>query len=257
MHNRSGQGESAMANRYVKEVEAGLREAATGVDPAKRDERAHFMKTKMPMLGLTVPQQRAVFKSGFSFSGEALGTQLPIWDQVWREATLHEAKMMPVFYINSLKPKPEVGDIWPVTKGWADSLNCWDQSDELSKHYAGLLEAAPRTVMPVLEEWNRDADPWKRRQSLVSLFCYAQLRQKCPPVGTVLRLVKALLHDEDYYVQKGLGWTLRESFNTYPDKTFAFLIRHARDIAPAAFHAATEKLTREQKAEVKAARKGR
>lgn len=245
------------ANRYVEEVEDRLRHAAADVDPAKRDERAHFMKTKMPMLGLTVPQQRAVFKQGFSFSGEALDRQLPIWDRVWRGACLHEAKMQPVFYINGLKPKPSVDDIWPVTRGWADSLNCWDQSDELSKHYAGLLEAAPATVMPVLEAWNGDADPWKRRQSLVSLFCYAQLRRKCPPVGTVLRLVTALLHDEDYYVQKGLGWTLRESFNTYPEKTFAFLIRHARVIAPAAFQAATEKLTPEQKAEVKAARKGR
>ena len=242
---------------HLQEIEGVLKEAAKGIAKAKAAERKHFMKAVMPMLGLTVPQQRACLKTGYSFSGLPEAEQYPIWDYVWFNARTHEAKMQAGFFAYARRQGSDGAALWDLVRAWADAINCWDQSDTLSGVYAALHEAAPKTVFPTLKAWNRDADPWKRRQSLVSLFYYAQLRRRHPPVSKVLPLVRALLDDEDYYVQKGLGWTLRESFNVYPERTLAFLAKHAGDIRPAAFSAAVEKLTAEQKAAVKALRKER
>ena len=240
----------------LTEVETTLKRLARGIPKAKANERKFFMKAQMPMLGLTVPQQRAAIKKGYGFSALPAGEQLPIWSHIWFAARTHEAKMQGGFFVYRLEDvAPET--LWETVAPWAGAINCWDQSDTLSGVYARLLEAKPKLVLPTLKAWNQDANPWKRRQSLVSLFYYAQLRTKVRPVREVLRLVTPLLEDPDYYVQKGVGWTLRETFNAYPVEALAYLEKHARDIHPDAFSAAIEKLDAGQKARVKELRKGR
>lgn len=236
---------------HLVEVERRLAEAARDVDPAKAEERAHYMKAVMPMLGLTVPQSRRLAKQGFSFSQLPFNEQFPIWDFIWRRARSHEAKLQPIYWIEGLKPRPPEAALWPPLKDWASGINCWDQSDGLSGLYAAHLEALPETVYPVLASWNTSDNPWQRRQSLVSLFFYARFRGAPPPLERVLPLVEARLGDPDYYVQKGLGWCLRESFNVYPAETLAFLRNHAAALAPATWQAATEKLAPADKADLK------
>ena len=240
---------------YLNEVEARLKKAAKGIPKEKAAERAFFMKVKMPMLGLTVPQQRQEMKKGYTFSDEALETQLPIWDYVWHNARTHEGKMQAGFYLGSLKPIPDVDYVWSVIKAWPDTMNCWDQSDEVSKAYSYMYAQKPGLLHPTYKTWNTDENPWRRRQSVVGLFCYAALHKKHPPVSKVLPLVKALLGDEDYYVQKGVGWTLRETYNVYPDKAVAFVLKHVGDIHPDAFSATIEKMTPAEKKQVKERRK--
>lgn len=247
-----------MTTKALAEVERALKRAARSVRASKAAERARYMRPALPMLGLTVPQQRDVFKRGFSFSAHSPDEQYPLWDYIWRNARTHEGKMQPVFFVRSLKPTPEPAEFsafWDFARRFADDINAWDHSDELSKTYSFLLEARPATIYPQLVAWNTDADPWKRRQSVVSLFCYAALHKRHPPATKVFPLLKRLLEDEDYYVQKGVGWTLREAYNVYPEKAFAFVLKHAGVIRPAAFSPALEKMTGSEKAEIKARRK--
>lgn len=56
-------------------------------------------------------------------------------------------------------------------------------------------------------------------------------------------------------MQKGVGWTLRECFNLYPEYTLDFRRRRAGEIDPRAFSAAFEKLSPPQKTENMAPRK--
>lgn len=240
---------------HLTEVEARLEKAAVGVRPGKAAERAKFMRVKMPLHGLSVPKQRAEFKKGYAFSKEPLEAQLPIWDHIWKNAKTHEAKMQGALYLGSLKPIQDVERVWVVTKEWPSTINCWDQSDEVSKAFSYMFEQKPALLYPQFKVWNTDENPWKRRQSIVSLFCYAALHKKHPPLKKVLPLVKPLLEDGDYYVQKGVGWTLRETYNVYPDDALSFVLKHVGDIHPDAFSAAIEKMTSAEKAEVKALRK--
>lgn len=240
---------------FLEEVEARLKKASAPIPRAKADERAHFMKVKMPLLGLTVPDQRAEFKRGYAFSDQPIDAQLRVWDYIWKKATTHEAKIQAAFYLGSLKPISEVDLVWSVTKEWPATINCWDQSDEVSKAFSYMFEEKPALLYPQFKTWNKDGNPWKRRQSIVSLFCYAQLHKKHPPLKKVLPLVKSLLGDEDYYVQKGVGWTLRETYNVYPEQAFDFVLSNVGAIHPDAFSAALEKMTPTEKVTVKALRK--
>ncbi len=236
----------------LEEVETELAAAARQINPHKAAERAHFMKTQMPLLGLTVPQQRKRLKQGYSFSALPPVEQLPIWDHIWNRARTHEGRMQAGFFIEKA-PLP-VEDRFACVRNWATSVNCWDQSDTLSHVVSDAMEADQAATLPILENWLDDPNPWLRRQALVGLIYYARFRRNFPLAETVLHFVKERLVDEAYYVQKGLGWCLRECFLVYPDQTLEFLKENAGNLRPAAWQAATEKLSPGQKADVKAIR---
>jgi 3-methyladenine DNA glycosylase AlkD len=134
---------------------------------------------------------------------------------------------------------------------WLDRVENWWHSDGLSSIYAKILEeeliADPERKFAFLffqklREWNTSSNPWKRRQSVVSLLYYSQQRITHLPYEQLISFVTPLLKDSEYYVQKGVGWTIREIYNIYPDKVKAFLKEHVREISPHAWLAATEKL---------------
>ncbi|MCK5682604.1 DNA alkylation repair protein [bacterium] len=85
-------------------------------------------------------------------------------------------------------------------------------------------------------------NPWKRRQSVVGLIEYFSKRKKVLPFVHLIRVVEPLLDDPEYYFQKGIGWTLREIYNAYPDKTLCYIKKYLLSISPIAYSAATEKI---------------
>ena len=111
-------------------------------------------------------------------------------------------------------------------------------------------------TMPTLRRWNRAKNPWMRRQSVVALIEYADRRAHFLPFEFMIRQVEALLDDDDYYVQKGVGWTIREIGHAYPEPTWQFLVQHAARLAPQAWTGATKKLDPDRKAALKALRIG-
>ena len=257
---RGKRGDVAVQNsqncqKALIEVGAALQELAKEIDPHKAAERAYFMKATMPMLGLTVPMQRARLKKGYSFSKLPFEEQVPIWSYIWEHADLHEVKMQAGFFVEKPKVDFDPDWLWKEISPWVDSVNCWDQSDTLSNIYARLNEIIPDQIVPVLEGWNVSDNPWERRQSLVALLCYSRFRKHFPDPDLVFRLVEQRLEDPDYYVQKGVGWTLREAYHVWPRDVLRFLDTHIVILAPAAWQAATEKLKPNDKQALKTKRK--
>jgi 3-methyladenine DNA glycosylase AlkD len=76
----------------------------------------------------------------------------------------------------------------------------------------------------------------------VSLIYYSSQREKVLPLKKILDLIQPQLEFDHYYVQKGVGWTLREAYNVYPEKTFALVKKNIGKISAHAFSAATEKM---------------
>lgn len=140
---------------------------------------------------------------------------------------------------------------------WVERCTCWWHSDDLSKIYATSVEATPHWIVPTLKRWNKSDNPWKRRQSMVSLIEYASKRERFLPFVELLAFIEPLLDDDDYYVQKGLGWTLREIGNAYPQKFQGVMQKYAARLAPQAWTGATKNLNKDEKARLRAIRSAR
>jgi 3-methyladenine DNA glycosylase AlkD len=203
---------------------------------------------------IRVPEVREQVKRGYSFCELPRGEVIKHWDYIWKNSPWYEVAHQAIYYYqHKTISKTEFNKI----KMWVNRCDCWEHSDDLSKIYARIVEDTPEWIVPLYETWNQAKSPWKRRQSVVGLIEYASKRKVVLPFNQLIRFVEPLLADEDYYVQKGVGWTLREIFNVYPTETVAFLEQHIRSLSSHAFSSSTEKLDRATKKKLKEKRKQR
>ena len=96
---------------------------------------------------------------------------------------------------------------------------------------------------------------WKRRQSVVSLLYFSRTKKVYLPFDKIATLIKHLLSDNEYYVQKGVGWALREMHTVYPTESLQFFKEHINKISAIAFTICMEKMTTEEKEVLKQLRK--
>ena len=238
-------------DRYHPEILQKLQTAQAEDKPTLYPDLKKYIGTSYDMIGLSVPIQRKVFQAGYTFSGLDHQAQTLIWAEVWQHSTWYEALSQALFHTIRHRPQTDPLVLWENTRHWVTRVDNWAHSDVLSDIYAWLLERIPGEVFPQLQTWNASDNPWERRQSVVSLLEYSKKREKILPVSKLLGLVKPLLADNDYFVQKGVGWTLREIGNVYPEKMVQFLEKHVHDVKPSAFTAAVEKLDTETKERLK------
>ena len=75
------------------------------------------------------------------------------------------------------------------------------------------------------------------------------------PYETIIQFIHKLLNDKEYYVQKAVGWSLKELYNVYPQETLRYLDNNIKKISAIAFTPATEKLKKIDKERLKKIRK--
>ncbi len=214
------------------------------------------VELKIRLANNAIPHQRAAHKDGFSFSGLPFAEQVLIWDHIWKHADNYRTQIQAFFFIENYLGKRELySAIWNITESWQEEVSDWSLCDALAKIYTKILETETKKVYARLKEWNKDASLWKRRQSLVSLLYYSRTKKIHLPYLKIITLVKPLLKDKEYYVQKGIGWCLREVYNVYPEQTYEFLKENIKDISSIAFTIAIEKMNEERKDELKRVRR--
>ena len=197
---------------------------------------------------IRVPEQRKAVKSGYDFITSDGTRNLRIWDFIWNTTSYMEVMNQALyFYQHTELTRLELRTIM----AWADRCACWEHADDLSKIYADVVEANPDWILPTLKKWNRSSNPWKRRKSMTSLIEYASKRRRFLPYAELISQVEPLLEDDEYYVQKGLGWTIREIGNAYPREFAAFMTKHASVLKPHAWSGATKNLSKADKAKYK------
>lgn len=160
---------------------------------------------------------------------------------LWCESDIFDAKTIAVCWLD----KQDVEFLKKNKKdilAWAEKIDNWAHSDGLCSVYARLFEHAQSEVLPIYLKWNKHRNSWLRRCSMVGTFYYSRNRKNQPSFDTVKNLVLPHLTAEEYYVQKGVGWTIREMYNAYPKQTLSLIKKHNTDLTSVAWVAASEKL---------------
>lgn len=216
----------------------------------------HEVNQHIAPLGGTVPAHRQAARHAYSFSSNSFAEQLLIWDYIWHHSTDFWTRLHAFFFLERhMRKDKALEEMWPVIVKWQGGVTDWGLCDSLSKIYTRMLELAPEKVYRVLKAWNKDKDLWKRRQSVVSLLYYSRTKKVYLPFNAIEPLITGLLSDKEYYVQKGVGWALREMHNVYPKETKAYLEKNIRKVSSIAFTIAMEKMGEAEKNKFKALRK--
>jgi len=214
------------------------------------------VKDKVEVTSKNASAQRILSKQKFSFSEQPKSVQLIIWDYIWNNSLDFWTCMQSFLFLESnMKDKRFLEDSWEKIKNWQKRVDNWGKCDALSKIYTKVLEIIPDKVLEQLKRWNKSTNLWNRRQSLVSLMYFSRTKKILLPYETIIPFVNDLIDDKEYYVQKGIGWALKELNNEYPNETLIYFEKNIKRISSIAFSAATEKLKKADKERLKKMRK--
>ena len=244
-------------NKYTKEVEDTLTRLSLNNDKQKVDKLKKYIGTQHHVHGLTSAIQVDVYKSGFSFTKNSIEEDFEIFNAIYHQSPSFEGKNLAFIFLNKHHKHIPVATQLQILPLWVEKLDNWAHSDSLSKYLTRLLEnkTSHKELLSILKTWNSSPNLWKRRQSLISLYYYARTKTEFINYEISEKLILNLLLDKEYYVQKAVGWALRESFNAYPKQTFAFIEHNIKSISSVAFTTCIEKMNNAQKLTLKTKRK--
>jgi 3-methyladenine DNA glycosylase AlkD len=118
-------------------------------------------------------------------------------------------------------------------------VDSWGACDSLCCGPMGYLILQFPELAAKTKAWASSKNRWYRRAAAVSLIM--PLR-KGLLLAEALGTADRLLTDEDYMVQKGYGWMLKEGTKKFPGEVFAYVMKNKAVMPRTALRYAIEKL---------------
>ena len=200
-----------------------LSELRAAADPRRAPEMQRYLKTSMPILGVTTPERNAVYRRVFphvdlgsaaAWRGLCLGVfrGAVFREEWWAAAALAgEKRAAPHRDLAALPMYEEM----IVTSAW------WDVVDDIATHrLPELLRLHPEAMKRTMRAWSRDRNLWKRRSAIL---CQIPLKSGTD-LGLLYAAIEPSLPSKEFFLQKAIGWALRQYAWTDPDE----IVRYAR-----------------------------
>lgn len=166
--------------------------------------------------------------------------------ELWYKSNIFEVKALALFWLEKQNIEFLLKNISSIIR-LNTGIDNWAHSDTYSGILARIYEESPKALEKTYLTWNKSKNPWQRRISMVGLLFYSRCRKKYPQHKKLISFVKPHLTAEEYYVQKAVGWTLREIYNLYPKETLSFVEKEISNIHPHAWYATSEKMPKSTK----------
>jgi 3-methyladenine DNA glycosylase AlkD len=242
-----------LSHKYTKEVEDTLTRLTLKAEKAKAEKLKKYIGTNLQVLGMVTRSQTEAYKKGFTFYSDDKEKTYLVFHEIYQRSDHFEAKNLAFIFLDRNHQHIPLKTQLKTLPRWVKQVDNWAHSDGLSKFLTRLLEHTDtrEEMLGIIKKWNSSKNLWERRQSLVSLFYYARTKKTHPEFEFAKQMIAPLITDKEYYVQKAVGWALRESYNVYPKQTYAFIEEHIKNISPAAFTTCLEKMTLKEKEQLK------
>ena len=120
----------------------------------------------------------------------------------------------------------------------------WAHTDVLSSKALSFFFTQKILAVEGLKEWTKSPGKWKRRSVPVTLIDVLKMDI---PLKKLFAIIEPIMLDAEKFVQKGLGWFLREAWKLYPEETETFLLKWKDTCGRTIIQYATEKMSKEDK----------
>lgn len=172
----------------------------------------NYMRNQFEFLGIRTPIRRNLTKQFLKDFGVPTKESLPeviflLWEHPQRE---YQKAALDI--LEKVKKT-----LTPEDMPWLSTLivkkSWWDTVDVLSPHIMGhMFKAYPELISQYADQWIRDENFWLQRAAILYQLQYKQTTDE-------ERLFQYILYradSEEFFVQKAIGWVLREYAKTNP-----------------------------------------
>lgn len=193
---------------------ARLRELGT---PGHADKEKAYHKSSWEHWGVAAPQMDLAIRETMGSEPDDL---LPISARLWREP-VWDLKIVAARILARKSVAPTEA-VWQFVLDSMSDLDGWAVADTLAGVASRCLLAGPRRL-DIVEAWVASPHLWTRRASLVFTLPWTKNdRNPERMLGWAARLTP----DREWFIQKAIGWWLRELSKRNPARVRRFLDEH-------------------------------
>ena len=182
-----------------------------------------YMKNKFEFLGVKTPARRKLVKAFFKQQTDS-DIDWNFINEAWNNP-YRELQYAALDYLEIRKKLLTPSDL-PRLKKLAQIKSWWDTIDFLDRLVGSIIARFPETKEIILA-WSRDEDIWLRRLAID----YQLLRKEETDTEFLEKILANNLGQTEFFINKAIGWALRDYSKTNPDWVRDFIERHQTEMA--------------------------
>ena len=210
-------------------------------DATRATEMAAYHKAERRYLGVTVPligDQVALWRTQADVPGR-VALAAGLW-----ASDVHEARVAAAKLLTQARLRPDA-EAWALIASWVPDFDAWAIADHACKAGEKRLLADP-SRLDTVEGWLDSPQMWTRRAALVMTLPWTRPRDPKPAEVEVRERVLGwavrLAPERDWFIQKAIGWWLRELSKKQPERVRDWLGDHGAALKAFARKEATKYL---------------
>lgn len=99
----------------------------------------------------------------------------------------------------------------------------WDSVDTIASDWIHpYFKLYPEQIQPVTQKWNSSANMWLQRSSIM----FQKFRKKDTDTLLLSKYINHCSNSKEFFIQKAIGWALREYGKTNPDWVKKFVAKN-------------------------------
>ncbi len=201
-------------------------------NPEKAASMSAYMRGQFAFLGLPTPERKRLSRD---FLKTQKSIDWPLIFELWEQPE-REYQYLATDCLTKLKAQLSPDDIpnlqrLIITKSW------WDTIDALDMIVGGIATRYPE-VNETLLRWSVDDNIWLRRIAIDH-----QLTRKDKTDTDLLeRILENNLGSSEFFINKAIGWSLRDYSKTNPDWVRRFIEKNRAKMSPLSIREASKHL---------------
>ena len=204
-------------------------------DNARALDMSKYMKNKFEFFGVGASVRNEIWKPYFK---EAKKTKKIDWDfiEICFKHDKRECQYMAAYYLKYMKKFLVEEDI-PKLKELVLTKSWWDTVDILDK-VIGSIIYNNKNLYPIILEWSKDDNIWLRRVAID----HQLLRKEHTDIQLLEKILINNLNHKEFFVNKAIGWALRDYSKTNPQWVRNFIEVHKENMASLSIREASKYL---------------
>jgi 3-methyladenine DNA glycosylase AlkD len=172
-----------------------------------------YLRDQYDFYGVKAPERKALAKQVIAKTGIPEYKELPeVIHELW-EAPERELQYVAMELCDKYKRQYEQGfeellEFMITNKSW------WDTVDYIAATLTGnYLKKYPNRILPIFKDWSFSDDFWLVRTTIIFQLKYKEKVN----IGLLEDVIKRHAHSNEFFIQKAIGWMLRQYSRTNPD----------------------------------------
>ena len=182
-----------------------------------------YMKNKFEFLGVKTPARRKLVKAFFKQQTDS-DIDWNFINEAWNNP-YRELQYAALDYLEIRKKLLTPSDL-PRLKKLAQTKSWWDTIDFLDRLVGSTIARFPETKEIILS-WSCDEDIWLRRLAID----HQLLRKEETDIELLEKILVNNLGQTEFFINKAIGWALRDYSKTNPDWVRDFIEKHRAEMA--------------------------